>query len=91
MNDNTLVSMAEEKDSGTYMGNIIFTCEMFKRFCDWCSANPFEFLTVMKQEGSIDDYVEQFERLASHVGNLSEEQYLEYFLNGLKENIRRTV
>ncbi|MCI35135.1 pentatricopeptide repeat-containing protein, partial [Trifolium medium] len=41
--------------------------------------------------GSVEEFVEAFELLSSQVGRLPEEQYLGYFMSGLKPQIRRRV
>ncbi|PNY15662.1 retrotransposon-related protein [Trifolium pratense] len=53
--------------------------------------NPFEELSALKQTGSVEEYVEAFELLSSQVARLPEEQYLGYFMSGLKAQIRRRV
>lgn len=53
--------------------------------------NPFEELSTLKQNGSVEEFVEAFELLSSQVGRLPEEQYLGYFMSGLKQPIRRMV
>ncbi|MCI40846.1 pentatricopeptide repeat-containing protein, partial [Trifolium medium] len=53
--------------------------------------NPFEELSALKQTGSVEEFVEAFELLSSQVGRLPEEQYLGYFMSGLKAQIRRRV
>ncbi|GAU10872.1 hypothetical protein TSUD_424570, partial [Trifolium subterraneum] len=53
--------------------------------------NPFEELSTLKQQGTVEEYVEAFELLSSQVGRLPEEQYLGYFMSGLKPQIRRRV
>lgn len=53
--------------------------------------NPFEELSTLRQTGNMEEYVEVFELLSSQVGRLSEEQYLGYFMSGLKPPIRRRV
>ncbi|MCI07310.1 pentatricopeptide repeat-containing protein, partial [Trifolium medium] len=53
--------------------------------------NPFEELAMLKQSGSVEEFVEAFELLSSQVGRLPEEQYLGYFMSGLKPQIRRRV
>ncbi|MCH99493.1 enzymatic polyprotein, partial [Trifolium medium] len=53
--------------------------------------NPFEELSTLRQNGSVEEYVEAFELLSSQVGRLPEEQYLGYFMSGLKPQIRRRV
>jgi hypothetical protein len=53
--------------------------------------NPFEELATLKQSGSVEEFVEAFELLSSQVGRLPEDQYLGYFMSGLKPQIRRRV
>ncbi|MCI43026.1 pentatricopeptide repeat-containing protein, partial [Trifolium medium] len=53
--------------------------------------NPFEELSTLKQSGSVEEFVEAFELLSSQVGRLPEEQYLGYFMSGLKPQIRKRV
>ncbi|PNX92555.1 retrotransposon-related protein, partial [Trifolium pratense] len=53
--------------------------------------NPFEELSTLRQTGSVEEFVEAFELLSSQVGRLPEEQYLGYFMSGLKAPIRRRV
>ncbi|MCI04942.1 retrotransposon gag protein, partial [Trifolium medium] len=53
--------------------------------------NPFEELSTLRQTGSVEEFVEAFELLSSQVGRLPEEQYLGYFMSGLKPSIRRRV
>lgn len=53
--------------------------------------NPFEELSTLRQTGTVEEFVEAFELLSSQVGRLSEEQYLGYFMSGLKQPIRRRV
>jgi hypothetical protein len=53
--------------------------------------NPFEELSTLTQKGSVEEFVESFELLSSQVGRLPEQQYLGYFMSGLKPQIRRRV
>ncbi|GAU17045.1 hypothetical protein TSUD_105440 [Trifolium subterraneum] len=53
--------------------------------------NPFEELSTLRQKGDVEEYVEAFELVSSQVGRLPEEQYLGYFMSGLKPAIRRRV
>ncbi|MCI18277.1 pentatricopeptide repeat-containing protein, partial [Trifolium medium] len=53
--------------------------------------NPFEELSTLRQTGSVEEFVEAFELLSSQMGRLPEEQYLGYFMSGLKPHIRRRV
>ncbi|GAU43451.1 hypothetical protein TSUD_140880 [Trifolium subterraneum] len=52
---------------------------------------PFEELSTLRQTRSVEEFVEAFELLSSQVGRLSEEQYLSYFMSGLKPHIRKIV
>ncbi|PNX91472.1 pentatricopeptide repeat-containing protein [Trifolium pratense] len=53
--------------------------------------NPFEELSTLQQKGTVEEFVESFELLSSQIGRLPEEQYLGYFMSGLKPQIRRRV
>ncbi|GAU21227.1 hypothetical protein TSUD_11450 [Trifolium subterraneum] len=53
--------------------------------------NPFEELSNLRQKGGVEEYVESFELLSSQVGRLPEDQYMGYFMSGLKTQIRRRV
>lgn len=59
-----------------------FKTKLLKRFGTARSLTPSERLFSLKQEGSIDDYVANFEYLSSQVYNLDDES-LEY-LSGMK-------
>lgn len=53
------------------------------------SDNLFEELKDLKQTGDVEDYISEFEYVSSQVNRLPEEQYLGYFLGGLKpENLQ---
>lgn len=55
------------------------------------SDNPFEEMKDLQQTGMVDEYITTFEYVSSHVGRLPKEQYLGYFMGGLKTNIRLRV
>lgn len=56
------------------------------------SKNPFELLASLKQnQQPMGTYVEQSEVLLSQIGDLPEDQGLDYFLSGLCDDIRRRV
>ncbi|GAU13119.1 hypothetical protein TSUD_174190 [Trifolium subterraneum] len=65
--------------------------ELIARYGGRRLENPFEELSTLKQGGSVKEYVEAFELLSSQVTRLPEEQYLGYFMSGLKPPIRRRV
>ncbi|MCH80746.1 enzymatic polyprotein, partial [Trifolium medium] len=65
--------------------------ELIARYGGRRLENPFEELSTLRQTGSVEEFVEAFELLSSQVGRLPEEQYLGYFMSGLKAQIRRRV
>ncbi|KAF1869880.1 hypothetical protein Lal_00017457 [Lupinus albus] len=54
-------------------------------------GNPFEELKDLSQTGNVEEYVSDFEYISSQVDRLPEEQYLGYFLGGLRPEIRLKV
>lgn len=64
---------------------------LMDRYGDHDSGNPFSQLKLLQQNGNIDEYVEAFEVLMAEVSPMSEEQYIGFFLGGLKEKIRMEV
>ncbi|MCH83009.1 hypothetical protein A2U01_0003823, partial [Trifolium medium] len=65
--------------------------ELIARYGGRRLENPFEELSTLRQTGSVEEFVEAFELLSSQVGRLPEEQYLGYFMSGLKSSIRKRV
>lgn len=53
--------------------------------------NPFEELKEIKQRGSVDDYIEEFEAFSSQCGRPPKRQFLGYFVGGLKREIKNRV
>lgn len=47
----------------------------------------YEQLTELKQEGTVEEYITEFEYLTAQIPKLPEKQFLGYFLHGLKEEI----
>jgi len=69
----------------------IFKQALIERYGGCHFDNPFEKLSDLRQGGSMDDYIAEFEYLSSQVGRLPEEQYLGYFMEGLRLEIQRRV
>ncbi|WVZ12247.1 hypothetical protein V8G54_016777, partial [Vigna mungo] len=65
--------------------------ELIGRYGGRTSGNPFEELKDLSQTGSVDEYLAEFEYISSQVSRLPEEQYLGYFIGGLRLEIRRRV
>ncbi|XP_019429957.1 PREDICTED: uncharacterized protein LOC109337432 [Lupinus angustifolius] len=53
--------------------------------------NPFELLLSLKQEGTVEAYVEEFEKYAGALQEVNKDFVRGIFLNGLKEEIRVEV
>ncbi|MCI08505.1 retrotransposon gag protein [Trifolium medium] len=54
-------------------------------------GDVYEQLTELKQRGSVDDYITDFEYLTAQIPRLPDKQFLGYFLHGLKGEIRGKV
>lgn len=64
---------------------------MMIRFGGGRLENPFEELKELKQNGSVEEYVAEFELYSSQCGRLPEQQFLGYFIGGLRHDIRSRV
>lgn len=60
---------------------------LIERYGGRKSDNPFEKLKDFQQTGNVDEYITDFEFVSSQVVRLSEDQYLGYFIGGLKTEI----
>lgn len=47
----------------------------------------FEQLSALRQEGSVEEYILEFQKLVSQVPRLPNEQYMGYFIHSLREGI----
>ena len=65
-----------------------FKTAFFYRYGGHCSGNLYMQLRMMKQRGSVDEFIEEFDMVASQLTELTNEQYLGLFMGGLKEEIR---
>lgn len=52
------------------------------------SSNPYERLATLWQNFSVDEDVDDFVALASHMKGLNDQQCLGYFFSGLRDEIR---
>ena len=68
-----------------------FKSALFDRYGNQQSGNLFLQLKMLRQVGSVDEFVEEFEMLASQVSGITDEQYMGLFMGGLKEDIRLEV
>lgn len=68
-----------------------FTTALIRRFGGTGGGTVFEKLASLKQTGSVDEYVQEFELLVARATNTAEEQMLGYFLTGLSHEIQGQV
>ncbi|MCI16206.1 enzymatic polyprotein, partial [Trifolium medium] len=61
------------------------------RFGEGRLENPFEELKDLKQTTCVEDYIAEFELYSSQCGRLPEQQFLGYFVGGLRHDIRSRV
>ncbi|CAJ2651382.1 unnamed protein product [Trifolium pratense] len=54
-------------------------------------GDVYEQLTELKQTGTVDEYITEFEYLIAQIPKLPDKQFLGYFLHGLKTEIRGKV
>ncbi|CAJ2654195.1 unnamed protein product [Trifolium pratense] len=64
---------------------------LLERYGGVSDGNVFEQLSALQQEGTIEEYIEDFERLVAQLPKLPNDQYLGYFVHGLKDKIRGKV
>nr|KYP71834.1 Retrotransposable element Tf2 [Cajanus cajan] len=64
---------------------------LLRRFGGAFVENPFESLAELQQEGTVTSYIEEFEYLTSQVPKMPEQQFMAYFMHGLRAEIRRKV
>ncbi|PNX90017.1 retrotransposon gag protein, partial [Trifolium pratense] len=65
--------------------------ELLERYGGQGEGDVYEQLTELRQKGSVDDYINDFEYLTAQIPRLPDKQFLGYFLHGLKEEIRGKV
>lgn len=64
---------------------------LLERYVSIGEGSVFEQLSALRQEGSVDEYIQAFEKLVAQVARLPDEQYMGYFIHGLREGIRGRV
>ena len=68
-----------------------FKRELLNHFGEVANLNPYDRLAALGQKGTIDEYIDHFELIASMILRETETLYLEYFMNGLREEIKNWV
>ncbi|XP_022631874.1 uncharacterized protein LOC111240668 [Vigna radiata var. radiata] len=64
---------------------------MLNRFGGGCRGTVFERLATLRQEGSVEEFVRNFEVLTGHMRGILEEQVFGYFIAGLREDVKGQV
>lgn len=64
---------------------------LLERYGGHGDGDVYEQLTELKQEGSVEDYITEFEYLIAQIPRLPEKQFQGYFLHGLQPEIRGRV
>jgi hypothetical protein len=64
---------------------------LLERYGGHGDGDVYEQLTALKQKGSVDDYITEFEYLTAQIPRLPEKQFQGYFLNRLKEEVKGKV
>ena len=64
---------------------------MIRRFGGRERISILERLAKIKQQGSIEDYIQEFEVLVSQAPNVMEEQMLGYFMTRLQPKVRLLI
>lgn len=62
--------------------------ELIGRYGGIKEGDMFKQLASLQQLGSVEEYIQEFERLTSQVKCFPNEQFTGYFIHGLKEGIR---
>nr|XP_012569910.2 uncharacterized protein K02A2.6-like [Cicer arietinum] len=68
-----------------------FKVAVIRRFQPSMIQNPFELLLSLKQVGTVEEYVEEFEKYVGALREIDQEFAKGIFLNGLKEEIQVEV
>ncbi|MCI09995.1 RNA-directed DNA polymerase (Reverse transcriptase), partial [Trifolium medium] len=64
---------------------------LLERYGGHGDGDVYEQLTELRQSGTVDEYINEFEYLTAQIPRLPDKQYLGYFLHGLKAEIRGKV
>jgi hypothetical protein len=64
---------------------------LLERYGGHGEGDVYEQLTDLKQEGTVDEYITEFEYLIAQIPKLPEKQFRGYFLHGLKPEIKGKV
>ena len=68
-----------------------FKVELLERYGGLGEGDVYEQLSEIRQKGTVEDYIQEFECLTAQIPRLLDKQYLGYFLHGLKDEIRSRV
>ena len=66
-----------------------FKTELLNCFGGVANLSRYEQLATLHQRGTVDDFIDQFEPIASMIPRETEALYLGYFMNGLHDAIKK--
>ncbi|XP_057452951.1 uncharacterized protein LOC130744819 [Lotus japonicus] len=64
---------------------------LLERYGGHGDGDVYEQLTELRQRGTVEEYITEFEYLTAQIPKLPDKQFQGYFLHGLKEEIRGKV
>ncbi|KAF2289101.1 hypothetical protein GH714_028914 [Hevea brasiliensis] len=64
------------------------TLELLHRYGEDMRINPYEHLSTLRQDSSVDAYIDAFVAFVSQIEGLFDQQHLGFFLSGLRDDIR---
>jgi hypothetical protein len=64
---------------------------LLNRYGGHGDGDVYEQLTDLKQDGTVEEYINEFEYLTAQIPKLPDKQFLGYFLHGLNSDIRGRV
>ena len=68
-----------------------FKAALLKRYGITGHEMVFERLAAVRQQGSVAEFVQEFELLVAQMSSASEEQLMEYFFTGLQPDVRCSI
>ena len=63
--------------------------ELMKRCSGRCFENVYEQMALLKQLGFVAKYIKEYEKAATRLSVMSEDQQLGFFMNSLRAEIKR--
>lgn len=91
MEGKALICFPEVERSGVLVSWEASEKGLLTRFGPQAYDDPMECLVKLRQVGTVEEYMSQFELLANHLGDLNDAYKLSCYLSGLKDEIRLSI